>query len=137
MDFNIPAYVENIIDKLEEGEYEAYIVGGSVRDLLLGRQPSDYDITTNALPEEIQEVFKDYRILEIGKQFGTIVVMQEEGTIEVTTFRSDGEYKDGRRPDAVYFSKSLKDDLSRRDFAINAMAYNKNTGLIDPFEGRG
>lgn len=137
MDFNIPEYVENIINKLEEEKYEAYIVGGSVRDLLIGREPSDYDVTTNALPEEIEDIFKEYRTLEIGKQFGTIIVIQEEGTIEVTTFRSDGEYKDGRRPEEVYFSRNLKDDLSRRDFTINAMAYNKKTGLIDPFDGRG
>ena len=137
MDFNIPKYVENIINKLEEENYEAYMVGGSVRDLLIGKEASDYDITTNALPKEIERVFKEYRTLEVGKQFGTIVVIQEEGTIEVTTFRSDGEYKDGRRPETVYFSRNLKDDLSRRDFTINAMAYNKKTGLIDPFDGRG
>lgn len=137
MDFNIPEYVENIINKLEEEKYEAYIVGGSVRDLLIGRDPSDYDVTTNALPEEIEEVFKEYQILEIGKQFGTIIVIQEEGIVEVTTFRLDGEYINGRRPEEVYFSRSLKDDLSRRDFTINAMAYNKKAGLIDPFEGRG
>ena len=137
MDFNIPAYVENIINKLEDAGYEAYIVGGSVRDILIGRDPSDYDITTNALPEEIEEVFKEYKTLEIGKRFGTIVVVQSEGVVEVTTFRSDGEYIDGRRPEEVYFSKDLKDDLSRRDFTINAMAYNEKTGVIDYFDGMG
>lgn len=137
MVFNIPTYAERIIDKLEEKGYEAYIVGGSVRDLLIGREPHDYDINTNALPEEIMEVFKEYKTLEIGKKFGTIVVVQNEGIVEVTTFRSDGEYIDGRRPEEVYFSKELKDDLSRRDFTINAMAYNKNMGLIDYFDGRG
>lgn len=137
MDYNIPDYVENIIKRLEEKDYEAYIVGGSVRDLLIGRNPSDYDITTNALPEEIEEVFKEYRTLEVGKKFGTIVVVQNKGVVEVTTFRSDGEYIDGRRPETVYFSKDLRDDLSRRDFTINAMAYNEKIGLVDYFDGMG
>lgn len=137
MHLNIPHYVENLINKLEEKDYEAYIVGGSVRDLLIGRNPSDYDITTNALPEEIGEVFREYRTLEIGKKFGTIVVIQSEGIVEVTTFRSDGEYLDGRRPEEVYFSQDLKEDLSRRDFTINAMAYNEKVGIIDYFDGMG
>ena len=137
MIFDIPTYVENIIDTLEDSGYEAYIVGGSVRDILIGREPHDYDINTNALPEETIEVFKEYKTLEIGKKFGTIVVVQNEGIVEVTTFRSDGEYVDGRRPEEVYFSKEIKDDLSRRDFTINAMAYNKKIGLIDYFDGRG
>lgn len=137
MVFNIPSYVDRIINRLEDSGHEAYMVGGSVRDLLIGREPHDYDINTNALPEEIVEVFKEYKTLEIGKKFGTIVVVQNEGIVEVTTFRSDGEYVDGRRPEKVYFSKELKDDLSRRDFTINAMAYNKNMGLIDYFDGIG
>lgn len=135
MVFNIPKYVEQIIDKLENKGFNAYIVGGSVRDILIGKDPSDYDVNTDALPEEIEEVFKEYRTLEVGKKFGTIVVIQDEGTVEVTTFRSDGEYIDGRRPEEVYFSKNLHDDLSRRDFTINAMAYNKKTGIIDYFKG--
>ena len=137
MYLSIPDYVENIIKKLEEKNYEAYVVGGSVRDLLIGREPSDYDITTNALPEEIEEVFKEYRTLEVGKKFGTIVVIQSEGVVEVTTFRLDGEYIDGRRPEEVYFSKDLKEDLSRRDFTINAMAYNEQVGIVDYFDGMG
>lgn len=137
MVFNIPSYVDRIINSLEDSGYEAYIVGGSVRDILIGREPHDYDINTSALPEEIMEVFKEYKTLEIGKKFGTIVVVQNEGIVEVTTFRSDGEYVDGRRPEEVYFSKELIDDLSRRDFTINAMAYNKKIGLIDYFDGRG
>src|SRR5690554_2881692 len=125
MDFSIPTYVERVLDKLEENGFSAYIVGGSVRDMILGKTPSDYDIATDALPEEIEEVFKEYKTIEVGKKFGTIVVVQKEGNIEVTTFRQDGEYLDGRRPEQVFFSKNLKDDLSRRDFTINAMAYNK------------
>jgi len=135
MEWSIPTYVENIIDRLEENGFSAYIVGGSVRDILIGKEPSDFDVTTDALPEEIEVIFKDYTTLEVGKKFGTVVVVQEEGIVEVTTFRSDGEYLDGRRPERVFFSKNIFDDLSRRDFTINAMAYNKNTGLIDYFNG--
>lgn len=137
MTFNIPDYVNRIINGLEDAGYKAYMVGGSVRDMLMGRKPHDYDINTDALPEKIEEVFKEYKTLEVGKKFGTIVVVQDEGIIEVTTFRSDGEYIDGRRPEEVYFSRDLKDDLSRRDFTINAMAYNKNTGIVDYFDGMG
>ncbi|MBU5425789.1 CCA tRNA nucleotidyltransferase [Tissierella pigra] len=136
MEWNIPEYVDRIIDKLEANGYSGYIVGGSVRDILIGREPSDFDITTDALPDEIEEVFKEYKTLEVGKQFGTIVVVQEEGIVEVTTFRADGEYVDGRRPERVYFSKNIIDDLSRRDFTINSMAYNKKAGLIDYFQGK-
>ncbi len=135
MEFNIPVYVERVLDKLEANGFSAYIVGGSVRDMLLGKTPSDYDIATDALPEEIEGVFKDYKTIEVGKKFGTIVVVQEECNIEVTTFRQDGKYVDGRRPEEVFFSKDLKDDLSRRDFTINSLAYNKNTGIIDYFNG--
>lgn len=136
MVFNIPRYVEKIINKLEEKGYFAYIVGGSVRDLLIGDKPSDFDVTTDAHPDEIEKIFSDFTTLEVGKEFGTVVVVQEEGIVEVTTFRADGEYLDGRRPEKVYFSKDLLEDLSRRDFTINAMAYNKNTGIIDCFNGR-
>ena len=137
MELNIPEYVDRIIDKLEANGFSAYIVGGSVRDILIGKKPSDFDITTDALPDEIEEVFKEYKTLEVGKQFGTIVVVQDEGIVEVTTFRADGEYKDGRRPEEVYFSKNITDDLSRRDFTINSMAYNKKTVIIDYFQGKG
>ncbi len=136
MVFNIPNYVKRIIEKFEDKGFNAYIVGGSVRDILIGKDPSDYDVNTDALPEEIEDIFKDYRTLDVGKKFGTVVIVQEEGIVEVTTFRSDGEYIDGRKPEEVYFSKNLLDDLSRRDFTINAMAYNEKTGVIDYFNGR-
>lgn len=135
MKFKIPAYVENILNILHENGYDAYIVGGAVRDLVMGKDPSDYDVNTDALPDDIERVFKDYRTLNVGKRFGTVVVVQEEGFVEVTTFRTDGEYLDGRRPKEVFFSDELKEDLSRRDFTINAMAYSKKRGLIDYFGG--
>lgn len=135
MKINIPKYVENIINKIEGKGFNAYIVGGCVRDALMDREASDYDVTTDARPEAILEIFSDYHTIEIGKKFGTIAVVQYEGIVEVTTFRTEGEYIDGRRPEEVYFSEDLKEDLSRRDFTINAMAYNKKTGLIDCFNG--
>lgn len=136
MKLEIPGYVENILNKLEERGYKGYIVGGCVRDILINREPKDYDIATDATPDDILQIFRDYKTLEVGKKFGTVVVVQEDGIVEVTTFRADGEYKDGRRPEEVYFSKELKEDLARRDFTINSMAYNKKDGLIDYYNGR-
>ncbi|HLR21457.1 MAG TPA: HD domain-containing protein [Tissierellaceae bacterium] len=136
MEFTIPEYVNKIIGKLEDHNYKAFIVGGSVRDLILGKEPSDFDITTNAKPDEIEEVFKDYTTILVGKEFGTVAVVQEEDNIEITTYRTEGEYIDGRRPSEVVFTSNLEEDLSRRDLTINAMAYNESIGLIDPFNGR-
>lgn len=131
----IPKYVELIIEKLEFSGFEAFIVGGSIRDIILGKEPNDFDITTNATPDKIEEVFSDYKTVNIGKKFGTIVVIQDEGNVEITTYRTEGEYADGRRPVEVFFSNNIIDDLSRRDFTINSMAYNDKTGIIDPFNG--
>lgn len=136
MEFNIPIYVENIIEKLERKGYEAYVVGGSVRDMYLGKVPKDYDITTNALPDEIEAIFNDFKTVNVGKKYGTIIVCQQAGDVEVTTFRKEGDYLDGRRPEWVSFSSNIEDDLSRRDFTINAIAYNKEKGIIDPFGGK-
>lgn len=136
MMFNIPDYVEIIMDRLGKSGYEAYIVGGSVRDMLLGNKPKDYDIATNAYPEEIEYIFSDYKTIDVGKKFGTILISQEEGDVEVTTFRKEGSYIDGRRPEWVSFYSNIEDDLSRRDFTINAIAYNKYKGIIDPYNGR-
>lgn len=136
MDFNIPEYVKRALNKIDESGCEGFIVGGCIRDLLLQKTPSDYDITTSATPDEILRIFKDYKTILIGKQFGTIVVIQPEGNIEITTYRTEAEYIDGRRPSKVSFSKNIEGDLSRRDFTINAMAYNKNKGLIDLFNGK-
>lgn len=136
MKFIIPDYVKTLLNRLEEHGFEAFIVGGSVRDVLLGKNPSDYDITTNALPEQIEEVFKDFKTIPVGKEFGTIVVVQNEGNVEITTYRIEEDYIDGRRPSVISFSSDIKEDLKRRDFTINAMAYSKKRGLIDPFGGR-
>jgi tRNA nucleotidyltransferase (CCA-adding enzyme) len=133
---NLPYYVNQIIYKLEEKGYEAYVVGGSVRDIMLNKQPSDYDITTDALPEEVERIFFDIKRVNIGKKFGTVILVQEEGTVEVTTFRKEGRYIDGRKPEWVLFSSHILEDLSRRDFTINSMAYNPKTGLVDPYDGK-
>ena len=136
MTLDIPDYVELIIEKLERKGYEAYLVGGSVRDMILRKTPTDYDIATSAFPDEIESVFSNFKTIDIGKKFGTIIVSQEKGDVEITTFRKEGKYLDGRRPEWVSFFSDVKDDLSRRDFTINAIAYNKTKGILDPFEGR-
>lgn len=136
MEFLLPSFVDDVLKKLNIEGFKAYIVGGSVRDLILGKTPSDYDITTSASPDEIQEVFHEYKTIDIGKKFGTIILILSEGNIEITTFREEGDYSDGRRPDRVEFSNDILIDLSRRDFTINAMAYNNVDGLVDPYNGR-
>ena len=130
-----PQYVAEIIDRLEAQGFEAYIVGGSVRDTVMGREPNDYDVATSALPDETLEVFRDMRTIPTGIKHGTITVISEGHPIEITTFRIDGEYKDSRRPESVSFTTRITEDLSRRDFTVNAMAYNKRRGLVDPFSG--
>ena len=134
-----PTYVKNCIELLERSGYSAYAVGGAVRDSLLGKEPSDWDVTTSATPDEILSVFADFRTIPTGIKHGTITVLFDEGDnrypVEITTFRVDGEYKDSRHPESVSFSKSIKDDLSRRDFTVNAMAYNESDGIIDLFGG--
>jgi tRNA nucleotidyltransferase (CCA-adding enzyme) len=130
----LPNYVYAIITSLESAGFEAYAVGGCVRDLLLGLSPSDYDIATSATPAEIKAVFE--RTHDTGIKHGTITVIADDIPVEVTTFRIDGEYSDNRRPDSVTFTRCLRDDLSRRDFTVNAMAYSEKTGLIDLFGGQ-
>lgn len=136
-DFHIemPPAAMRIIDRLQEAGYEAYIVGGCVRDSLLGRTPEDWDITTSALPEQVKALFR--RTVDTGIQHGTVTVMDKNESYEVTTYRLDGEYADGRHPVSVAFTGSLLEDLKRRDFTINAMAYNGENGLIDAFDGIG
>lgn len=129
----MPQNVAEIISKLEAEGYQAYAVGGCVRDSILDRKPEDWDITTSALPQQVKALFK--RTVDTGIKHGTVTVMMGKNGFEVTTYRIDGEYEDGRHPNAVEFSVSLLDDLKRRDFTINAMAYNPKTGIVDEFGG--
>lgn len=131
----IPSGANEIIHTLQDKGYEAYLVGGCVRDSILKRTIHDYDITTSATPDEMLEIFKGKRIIETGLQHGTITIVIDGEPYEVTTYRIDGNYSDNRRPDKVTFTKSLEEDLKRRDFTINAMAYNDEVGLVDPFNG--
>lgn len=131
----MPPGCKEIIDVLEGAGHQAYIVGGCVRDSLLGREPKDWDICTDAKPSEILSHFSDKHVIETGLRHGTVTVCMEDGHYEVTTFRVDGNYSDHRRPDHVLFSSDLLQDLARRDFTINAMAYSDRTGVIDPFHG--
>ena len=133
MTINIPQKAEQILRTLNEAGYEAYVVGGCVRDSILDRVPGDWDITTSALPEQVKELF--HRTVDTGIQHGTVTVMMGKEGFEVTTYRVDGEYHDGRHPDAVTFTRSLEEDLKRRDFTINAMAYHPGHGLVDLFGG--
>ena len=133
MVIQLPEKVKSIIDTLEAAGYEAYAVGGCVRDSILGRCPDDWDITTSAKPQEVKALFR--RTVDTGIQHGTVTVMLEREGFEVTTYRIDGEYEDSRHPKEVTFTASLREDLRRRDFTINAMAYNDRSGLVDEFGG--
>lgn len=133
---NIPRGAAAIIDTLQSNGFEAYLVGGCVRDSILKRPVHDWDITTSATPDEMKKVFSDTKIIETGIKHGTLTILSVDGFYECTTYRIDGAYSDGRHPDMVRFTKSLAEDLKRRDFTINAMAYNDKEGLIDLFGGR-
>ena len=130
---DIPEKVEFILNKLEAAGYEAYAVGGCVRDSVLGRNPNDWDITTSAKPEEVKAVFG--RTIDTGLKHGTVTVMMGKEGFEITTYRIDGIYEDGRHPKDVTFASDLQEDLKRRDFTINAMAYNPSEGIVDLFGG--
>lgn len=129
----LPRKVEDIIDRIQAAGHEAYAVGGCVRDSVLGKEPDDWDITTSAKPEEVKKLFD--RTIDTGIQHGTVTVMLGKEGFEVTTYRIDGKYEDSRHPKDVTFTINLKEDLRRRDFTINAMAYNPKDGLIDLYEG--
>ncbi len=131
----LPEKVKKIISSLENSSYEAFAVGGCVRDSLLGKNPTDYDITTSAFPEETKEVFKNEHLIETGIKHGTVTVLMDGEAFEITTFRIDENYLDNRRPEKVLFTRSLEEDLSRRDFTVNAMAYSEKTGVVDIFGG--
>lgn len=134
MQIEMPANVEKIIHVLEASGWEAYAVGGCVRDALLGRVPQDWDITTSARPKDVKELFP--RTVDTGIAHGTVTVVMDKIGYEVTTYRIDGLYEDGRHPVSVEFSRCLSEDLKRRDFTVNAMAYNPQRGLVDQFQGR-
>ena len=131
----MPKAVREIIEVLEAAGFEAFAVGGCVRDAVLGREPADWDITTSAMPEQVKELFS--RTIDTGIQHGTVTVMKDHVGYEVTTYRIDGEYEDARHPKEVSFTSNLVEDLKRRDFTINAMAYNDRAGIVDEFDGIG
>ncbi len=133
--FILPRNVKYIISRLNSFGHRADIVGGSVRDALLGNVPYDYDITTSASPDELQEVFQNHRVVKTGLKHGTLTVILDDTPYEITTYRLDGAYTDNRHPDKVSFTKEIKEDLSRRDFTVNAMCYNENDGFTDLFSG--
>ena len=133
---NLPDHICACLDALENAGFEAYVVGGCVRDHCLGLAPHDYDICTSALPEQTEAVFADHRLVTAGKKHGTIGVVTEAEVVEITTFRTEGDYRDNRHPDWVEFVTDIEKDLARRDFTVNAMAYSPKYGFADPFGGQ-
>lgn len=136
MNIVLPENVKIIIDNLNKNNFEAFIVGGCVRDSIIGLTPHDWDICTNAKPEEIKKCFEKFNTFDSGIKHGTISIVLDGEVFEVTTYRIDGTYSDNRRPDSVTFTSDITKDLARRDFTINAMAYNEQSGLIDPYGGK-
>ena len=135
MEIKLPEKVKSVLQTITDAGYEAYVVGGCVRDSILGREPMDWDITTSATPREVKALFR--RTIDTGIQHGTVTVMLDKEGFEVTTYRIDGKYEDSRHPREVTFTPNLEEDLKRRDFTINAMAYNEKDGLVDLFDGMG
>lgn len=133
---NVPEYAAAVLERLRQNGFEAWVVGGCVRDSLLGRTPQDWDVTTSALPEETKRCFADLHVIETGIAHGTVMVISDGMPVEVTTYRVDGTYSDSRHPDFVTFTRSLHEDLARRDFTVNAMAFCREEGLRDDFGGR-
>lgn len=132
----LPPYVRACLDRLENAGFAAYAVGGCVRDSLLGLTPHDFDLCTAATPDQVRQVFSDHRLVLAGEKHGTVTVIVDSQPVEITTFRLEGGYKDNRHPDWVKFVPSVEEDLSRRDFTVNAMAYSPKRGFADPFGGR-
>ena len=133
---SIPAAASRLLGALRRAGFEAYVVGGCVRDSLLGLTPHDWDLCTSALPQQGMELFGEEKCIPTGLQHGTVTVKQGGGLYEITTFRTEGTYTDGRHPDEVHFVPDVREDLARRDLTINAMAYNEKEGLVDPFGGQ-
>ncbi len=127
----LPDEVKKALDIIHKNGFEGYIVGGCVRDSLMGINPKDYDITTSALPEQTKQIFKEYRVIETGIKHGTVTVLINKYPLEITTYRIDAEYKDNRHPDYVTFTLSLEEDTARRDFTMNSIAYNEENGIVD------
>lgn len=136
MTMDMPKNVDTAINLLQSAGFEAYAVGGCVRDSLLGKTPNDWDITTSAKPEDMKSVFADFHCIDTGIKHGTVTVVIDGEPLEITTFRLDGEYEDNRHPKSVTFTSDLGADLGRRDFTVNAMAYSKKTGTVDLFGGQ-
>lgn len=136
MTMDMPKNVDIAINLLQSAGFEAYAVGGCVRDSLLGKTPNDWDITTSAKPEDMKSVFADFHCIDTGIKHGTVTVVIDGEPLEITTFRLDGEYEDNRHPKSVTFTSNLGADLGRRDFTVNAMAYSKMTGIVDLFGGQ-
>lgn len=133
----IPPQVNTVFEMLEAADFEAFLVGGAVRDYVRGNSPAkDWDITTNALPEQVKQVFASFHLIETGLKHGTVTIVIDHEPIEITTYRIDGDYSDHRHPDSVSFTRNLKDDLDRRDFTMNALAYNPKTGVVDLVGGQ-
>lgn len=135
MRFQLPQQVVNVLTKLEACGFEAYVVGGCVRDYILGIEPHEFDICSSAEPKDVYKCFKSKKILNTGLKHGTVTLLTDGYSFEITTFRSDGTYSDQRHPDSVKFSKSICEDLKRRDFTANAMAFSPLRGFVDPFNG--
>lgn len=131
----LPFQICEILERLELAGYASYVVGGCVRDWKMGITPHDFDITTAAPPREVERIFADCRVIETGIAHGTVTVVYKGIGVEITTFRVDGEYTDSRHPRSVSFSNQIEDDLARRDFTINAVAFSPRRGLVDPFGG--
>ena len=127
----LPDWIQKCISALEDAGFAAYAVGGCVRDSLLGLSPQDYDLCTNALPEQTKAVFRDYRLVLAGEKHGTVTVVTPEGKVEITTFRTEGGYRDSRHPDWGKFVPDIEGDLARRDFTVNAKAYSPTRGFAD------
>ena len=132
----IPAPAQQVLEQLHSSGFAAFVVGGCVRDSLLGRAPGDWDITTAARPEQVHEALAGLTVLDTGLKHGTVTAVVDGHRLEITTFRTEGTYSDHRRPDSVTFANTIQEDLSRRDFTVNAMAFSPKTGLIDPFGGQ-
>ena len=128
MKIQIPDYIQVLIDLLNQNHYSAYVVGGAIRNALLGLPIHDYDLTTDATPDEMLQVFSSYRVFKTGIQHGTITVLSKGQPVEITTFRSENTYEDHRHPSTVSFSDNIEEDCKRRDFTINALCYNKSEG---------